>query len=217
MPHAAEQGTRQDTGENCVTQRLGIFGGSFDPVHVGHLLIASDICARLELDAVYFVLAPRPPHKQQLVAPDADRIAMLERAIAPDVRFRLDLREFGRSGPSFTAQTLESFAGEAPAAELYFLMGEDSLADFPTWHQPERILALAHLAVACRPGTNVDPAAITRQLPEATGRVHMVETPELEISSSLIRSRRQHGEMIRYLVTAEVEQYILEQRLYATL
>jgi nicotinate-nucleotide adenylyltransferase len=197
-----------------VTRRLGVFGGSFDPVHIGHLLIASDICAQLELDAVHFVLAPRPPHKQRLMGSDNDRIEMLRRAIEPDDRFVLDLREFERSGPSYSVQTLQAFAHDEPEADLFFIMGEDSLADFPTWHLPGRILELARLAVACRPGTEVDLAAITRSLPEAAGRVQMVETPELDISSSLIRARRQRGELIRYLVPAEVERYIVEQQLY---
>jgi nicotinate-nucleotide adenylyltransferase len=197
-----------------VTRRLGIFGGSFDPVHVGHLLIASDICHRLKLDAVHFVLAPRPPHTLQLMASDLDRIEMLRRAIAHDERFVLDLREFERPGLSYSVQTLESFTEEDPEAELYFLMGEDSLADFPTWRQPERILELANLAVACRPGTDVDPDQIGQLFPHACGRVHIVETPELEISSSLIRARRQRGDIVRYLVPACVEQYIQERRLY---
>lgn len=198
-----------------MTKRLGVFGGSFDPVHIGHLLIASDICEHLRLDAVHFVLAPRPPHKQQLMAADAHRIAMLRMAISRDDRFVLDLREFDRTGPSFTVQTLESFISEEPYTQLFFIMGEDSLADFPTWHQPERILQLAHLAVACRPGTEVDLASISLRLPTANGRIDMVETPELEISSSLIRERRRNGTMIRYLVPAGVEKYILDNDLYA--
>lgn len=198
-----------------MTKRLGIFGGSFDPIHIGHLLIASDICEHLCLDAVHFVLAPRPPHKQQLMAADTHRIAMLRMAIESDDRFVLDLREFDRTGPSFTVQTLESFVSEDPNATLFFIMGEDSLAEFPTWYQPERILQLAHLAVACRPGTDVDLASIGRKLPAATGRIDMVETPELEISSSLIRERRRKGIMIRYLVPAEVEHYITDRQLYA--
>jgi len=197
-----------------MTRRLGVFGGSFDPIHVGHLLIASDLCDQLALDAVHFVLAPRPPHKERLMAPDADRIAMLTLAIAQDERFVLDLREFERPGLSFTIQTLASFKEECPASDLFFLMGEDSLADFPDWKQPADILELAQLAVACRPGTDADPVEIIRRFPTAAGRVHMVETPELAISSSLIRARRQTGQMIRYLVPAEVERYIGEHRLY---
>jgi len=197
-----------------VTRRIGVFGGSFDPIHIGHLLIASDICDQLALDAVHFVLAPRPPHKLRLMAADEDRIAMLRLAIEPDPRFILDLREFERPGLSYSVQTLASFAAECPEAERYFLMGEDSLADFPTWYEPERILDLAHLAVACRPGRDADPGEIIRRLPIGRDRIHMVETPELAISSSLIRERRRRGELIRYLVPASVEQYIVEQGLY---
>ncbi len=197
-----------------MTRRLGVFGGSFDPVHIGHLLIASDICDRLKLDAVHFVLAPRPPHKLRLMAPDEDRIAMLCLATAPDERFVVDLREFERPGLSYSVQTLETFAEECPETELYFLMGEDSLAEFPTWREPERILALAHLAVACRPGSVADPDEIIRLFSIGEGRIHMVETPELAISSSLIRDRRQRDELIRYLVPADVEQFISERALY---
>ena len=197
-----------------MTRRIGVFGGSFDPVHIGHLVIASDICDRLRLDAVHFVLAPRPPHKLRLMASDEDRIAMLRLAVGPDPRFVVDLREFERPGLSYSVQTLASFAAECPETERYFLMGEDSLVDFPTWYEPERILELAHLAVACRPGRAADPREIIRLFPIGNGRIHMVETPELAISSSLIRQRRQQGELIRYLVPASVEQYIVEHGLY---
>lgn len=197
-----------------MTRRLGVFGGSFDPIHLGHLLIASDICDRLQLDAVHFVLAPRPPHKLRLMAPDEDRIAMLRLATAPDERFVIDLREFERPGLSYSVQTLETFAAECPDAELYFLMGEDSLAEFPTWREPKRILAIAHLAVACRPGSVADPDEVIQRFPIGNGRIHRVETPELAISSSLIRGRRQRGELIRYLVPADVERYIAERALY---
>jgi nicotinate-nucleotide adenylyltransferase len=150
------------------------------------------------------------------MASDEHRIEMLRRAISPDDRFVLDLREFERPGLSYSVQTLESFAGDDPNAELFFLMGEDSLADFPTWRQPERILQLARLAVACRPGTDVEPGQIEGLFPHSGGRVVMVETPELEISSSLIRARRRRGDIIRYLVSDGVDRYIHEHRLYET-
>lgn len=197
-----------------MTSRIGIFGGSFDPVHIGHLIVASDICDRLALDVVHFVLAPRPPHKSRLSAPDDARIEMLRLAITGDERFSLDLREFDRRGPSFSVDTIESFAAELPGAELFFLMGEDSLADLHTWKRPDRILELAHLAVAARPGALVDPARLTEPGSLATARIAMVETPEIGISSTLIRDRRSRGESIRYLVPAPVERFIVDQALY---
>ena len=197
-----------------VTPRIGIFGGSFDPIHLGHLVIASDICDRLQLDAVHFVLAPRPPHKQLLWASDEDRRAMLEHAIAADDRFVPDFREFGRTGPSWSVDTVASFADEFPGAVLFFIMGSDSLADFHSWRQPERILGLAQLAVAARPGVELSTSHLQRFTASDRDRIARVDTPEIAISSTMIRDRIRDHASIRYLVPEAVEAYIVAQHPY---
>lgn len=199
-----------------MTNRIGIFGGSFDPVHIGHLIIASDLCDRLELDRVHFVLAPRPPHKTTLWASDDDRRAMLERAVADDPRFTPDYREFGRSGPSWSVETVASFAEEFPNAERFFIMGQDSLADFHTWREPHRFLSLARLAVAARPGASIAGDLIERFTPDERARIHPFETPMMEISSTMIRERLAAGFSIRYLVPPAVEAFIVAGKPYPT-
>jgi nicotinate-nucleotide adenylyltransferase len=199
-----------------MTRRIGIFGGSFDPVHLGHLVIASDIHDRLHLDAVHFVLAPRPPHKHLLWAADEDRIAMLEAAIENDPRFILDTREFSRSGPSWSVETVASFAAEFPGAHLFFIMGEDSLADFHTWREPDRLLQLAELAVAARPGFDVHPERLSTFNEQERSRIHPIESPQIEISSTMIRARILSGASIRYLVPDAVATYIARSQPYGS-
>jgi len=195
-------------------RRIGIFGGSFDPVHIGHLIIASDVFDRLDLAAVHFVLAPRPPHKVGLWASDGDRASMLELAISPDPRFVLDLREFDRQGPSWSVDTVESFSAQFPGVELYFVMGEDSLAEFHTWRSPERILSLAHLAVASRPGAHVSSLDLSQFSDTERDRIHLIESPEVDISSTSIRDRIWSGRSVRYLVPEAVAEYITRQTPY---
>lgn len=197
-----------------MTNRIGIFGGSFDPVHIGHLIIASDVFDRLDLAAVHFVLAPRPPHKVSLWASDRDRASMLEHAIEPDPRFVLDLREFDRTGPSWSIDTVESFSAQFPGVELYFIMGEDSLTEFHTWKSPDRILSLAHLAVASRPGVHVSSLDLGHFSDAERERIHLIESPEVDISSTLIRDRVWSGRSVRYLVPEAVAEYITQQSPY---
>jgi nicotinate-nucleotide adenylyltransferase len=199
-----------------MTERIGVFGGTFDPIHVGHLLLASELHFALQLDRVLFVPAARPPHKRdQELSPDADRLAMVRATVAEDIRFELSLIELDRDGPSYTADTIELLQQVHPRASLFFLMGEDSLRDLPTWRNPDRILAVAELGVAARPGVDVDLSDLFGILPSATGRVHLVPTPEISISSSDIRRRVEERRPIRYHVTPEVEAYIRANGLYA--
>jgi nicotinate-nucleotide adenylyltransferase len=196
-------------------QRLGIFGGTFNPIHHGHLLLASELAFALRLSRVLFVPARRPPHKpDQEIAPDADRGEMVRLAIAADPRFALDLIEMDREGRSYTADTLEGLAAARPEAQLVFLMGEDSLRDLATWHDPERIVRHAILGVAARPRVDIDLAEVERVLPFTAGRVLLVTTPEVDISSSDIRRRVAEGRPIAYHVPPAVERYILDRGLY---
>ena len=195
--------------------RIGVFGGTFDPVHIGHLIIATELRHALRLDRLLFVPTGQPPHKaDQAVTADADRLAMLELAIAGDPAFEISTLDLDRAGPSYTADLLRLLGAQLPDARLMFLMGEDSLRDLPSWHQPDAILALAELGIATRPDIDLDLAAIYERLPSARGRVQIVPTTLIDISSSDLRRRVRDGRPIRYLVPTAVEAYIMSNNLY---
>jgi nicotinate-nucleotide adenylyltransferase len=196
-------------------RRIGVLGGTFDPVHSAHLYVANALRAALDLERVVWVPAGRPPHKTgQIVSSDRDRLAMLEVALAGSAVDQIDTIDIERSGPSYTADTLEILARRFAPARLVFLMGEDSLRDLPTWHDPERLLRAAELAVAARPGADADLESVARQVPTVLGRVHLVPTEEIAISSSGIRRRVRENQSIHGLVPAAVEAYIQDHGLY---
>jgi nicotinate-nucleotide adenylyltransferase len=196
-------------------RRIGVLGGTFDPVHSAHLYVANALRAALDLERVVWVPAGRPPHKTgQIVSSDRDRLAMLEVALAGSAVDQIDTIDIERSGPSYTADTLEILARRFAPARLVFLMGEDSLRDLPTWHDPERLLRAAELAVAARPGADADLESVARQVPTVLGRVYLVPTEEIAISSSGIRRRVRENQSIHGLVPAAVEAYIQDHGLY---
>jgi nicotinate-nucleotide adenylyltransferase len=196
--------------------RVGVLGGTFDPVHCGHLAIAEEARAQLHLEWVAFVPAGRPPHKLGRAITSAHhRLAMLERALASNPYFRISYVDVDRSGPSYTTDTLALLRQEwGPAVDLYFIIGADSLLEMYKWYHPERIIQLAHLAVAQRPSLAVDLSELERSLPGLGRRVRMVQTPLLEISGTDLRRRVQEGRPIKYYVPEEVEAYIFQQGLY---
>jgi nicotinate-nucleotide adenylyltransferase len=203
--------------------RVGILGGTFDPIHYGHLAIAEEVREALQLDRILFVPAARPPHKlDEEVAPATDRAAMVALAIAGNSAFSMSRIELERDGPSYTADTLGELADEAArqrvARSLYFIISAEALASLGTWHEPARILELARLAVVPRPGSPLPGgAALAAMLPGGSGsvaRVECVETVPLANSSSDVRARAAAGRSIRYLVPPAVESYIHEHRLY---
>ena len=182
--------------------RLGVFGGTFDPPHLGHLIVAQDACAALALDGVLFVLAASPPHKQgRAHTPARLRLEMLEAATADDPRFRPCDIELRRDGPSYTVDTLRQLAAEEPAAELFLLIGADQAREFATWRSPDDITRLATVVALSREGEaappDVTPASM-RWLP----------VTRIDISATDIRRRVAVGEPIRYLVPAAVEAII---------
>jgi nicotinate-nucleotide adenylyltransferase len=196
-------------------RRIGIIGGTFDPVHNGHLYIANALRAALDLERVVWVPAGRPPHKTgQIVSSDRDRLAMLELALAGSETDQISTIDIERSGPSYTADTLEILAERFTPAQLFFLMGEDSLRDLPMWHDPERLLQAAELAVAARPGVDADLESVVRRVPTVQGRVHLIPTKDVAISSSDIRRWVGEHQSIQGLVPAAVEAYIWDHRLY---
>lgn len=191
-------------------KRLGLFGGTFDPPHVGHLVLAECARERLRLDRVVFIPAGQPPHKSRSrLSSPAARVAMTRLAIRGHRAFTVSTLEVEGDGPSFTIETLRAFARRSPKSRLFLLIGADSLDDFRNWHEPEEILELATLAVAGRPGAG-------RAAPWAQRRRDEVwlENPELEVSSSLLRARARAGRSLRYLVPDAVAAYIARHRLY---
>ena len=197
--------------------RLGIFGGTFDPVHYGHLLVAEQCLEQCRLDQVWFVPAGIPPHKlERTIAPGKARAEMLELAIAGHDRFRVDRRELERTDPCYTVETLAALSAEDPSREPYFILGADSLADFPTWREPRRILELAQLAVANRGGAALPDLGPLRPVLGAAleSRLQFVTIPGIDISSSDIRRRVYDGKSIRYMTPRAVECYIEAHGLY---
>ena len=197
--------------------RLGILGGTFDPPHIAHLVIADQAREQLDLEGVLFVPAGQPPHKlDRAMSSVEQRVAMTHLAVAGDKRFRLSRVDVDRPGPHYTSDMLALLQAKHPAAELYLLIGSDSLRDFMMWHDPACVIAQARLAVMRRPGAEPDLSGLKVALPGITARIHWVDAPWLDVSSTDIQRRVRAGLSIRYLVTGAVEQYILEQGLYCS-
>lgn len=199
--------------------RIGIYGGSFDPIHLGHLLVAETVRDTLGLDQVRFVPAAQSPLKQDKPPTAAkNRIEMVQLAVGGNPQFVVDGREIGRGGVSYTVDTLTEIASENPAAQLYFIMGADSLVDFSKWHEPKRICELATLIVVSR-GGHGDPdwkhlAPYVDESQMSAIQSSAVKMAQIEISSRDIRSRVSRGHSIRYQVPAGVAAYITEQQMY---
>ncbi|MDP9354869.1 MAG: nicotinate-nucleotide adenylyltransferase [Chloroflexota bacterium] len=199
-------------------QRIGALGGTFDPIHIGHLIAAAELQHVLGLDRVLFLPAGDPPHKtEQRIAPAVHRLAMLRLAVADHQAFEASTLDLSGSGPSYTVDLLARLHEAIGPMSLVFLMGEDSLCDLPTWHQPGRIAALAEIGVARRPGVAVDMAALMAAVPEAAERVHLVSIPEIGVSSRDIRRRIAAGAPIAFQVPRAVETYIEREGLYRSL
>ena len=188
--------------------RLGVFGGAFDPVHTGHLVLASECRQQLALDAVWLVPSGSPPHKDPGGLADAGtRVEMLELATAGDPELVVSRIEIDRDGVSYTVDTLETIAASDPGCELFLLLGADSVADLANWYQPERICELARVVAVNRGGTTSKTAV--------TGcRVEEVTMPAIDVSSRDIRHRIRQGRSIRHLVPRAVEAYLDEHALY---
>jgi nicotinate-nucleotide adenylyltransferase len=202
--------------------RIGVFGGSFDPVHFGHLLLAECCREQHSLDAVRFVPAAVPPHKQQQeLSPAVNRIEMLELAIAGQSAFSVSRYETDRDGVSYTVDTLAQFREEDPLSELFLLLGADMFCDLPQWRQPQRICELA-LPIAVRRwgGPELDFSLFSAIAPIERiedMRRHEVMMPEIGLSSSDIRRRAAAGQGIRYRTPRAVEKYIETHGLYRNL
>lgn len=196
--------------------RLGIYGGTFDPVHYGHLLLAEQCREQLRLDAVWFMPAAVPPHKQDAgISSGRDRLAMLELATAGHPALQVSDRELRRGGTSYTVETLAELRAEDPQRELYLLIGGDSLAELPTWRQPQRILELAIVAAVNRGRAAPDLAAVQGALgATAAERIVLVSMPAIDLSATDMRRRAADGRSLRYMTPRAVEEYIRDAGLY---
>jgi nicotinate-nucleotide adenylyltransferase len=195
--------------------RLGLFGGTFDPIHLGHLILAEQCREACRLDRVWFVVAGAPPHKPGDRTTVAHRLEMARIAVAGHPAFEVSEIEANRPGPHYSVETLEAVHAERPGDDLFFLIGADSLADLPHWREPSRIARLATVVVVNRPGieTTSLEASVPDFGPEARPLV-AVTIPPIGIASSDLRQSRAEGRSIRYQVPRGVEAYIEAQGLY---
>lgn len=198
--------------------RTALFGGSFNPVHDGHLLLADEVREQLALDRVVFMPAGVPPHKPAAeVAPAADRFAMVKLAIADNPAFEVSDLELRRAGPSYTVDTLEALG--VPASELFLVIGSETFLDLLSWREPRRVAALCRLAVVPRTGSAFDPDGeaarkVVREIGLERDDVRVVHATSLPLSASELRARAAAGRSLRYRVPPAVATYIAEHRLY---
>lgn len=196
--------------------RIGILGGTFNPPHLGHLVMAQEAHAQLDLDRVVLMPVHTPPHKELQHDPGpAARAELCALAVAGDRRFVVSTREIDRPGPSFTVDTLRAIATEQPDDELVFIVGGDQAHSLPTWREPAEILSLATLAVAEREGVGrQDIVARTSSLDSTADRLRFFDMPRLDLSSSDIRRRVGAGRPVRYLLPDAVAEYVDAHGLY---
>lgn len=194
--------------------RLAVFGGTFDPIHHGHLRMAEEARDRLGFDRVLFVPNNVSPFKtRHAVTTGTVRAEMLEAAVADNPAFAVSRFEIEREGPSYTVETLRYLSAAHPNTELYFLTGTDAVRDLPKWHQPEEVLRLARFAVMTRPGVNA--RDVLNALPDPwERRITFIEMPGLDISATDLRARVATGRSIRYLLPPSVEAIISVRGLY---
>ena len=197
--------------------RVGVMGGTFDPIHVGHLIAAEETRCELKLDRVLFLPTGQPPHKDETdVTSTLHRVRMVELAIASNPFFEISLVDAERAGKSYTVDTLQLLKDRwGPEASLFFIIGMDSLAELMTWRDPAGIIRESRLAVVNRPPyLPVDLQLMEGRLPGVSKRVDLVRMPGIDVSSTVLRERVRLGLSIRYQVTEPVERYILEKGLY---
>jgi nicotinate-nucleotide adenylyltransferase len=204
-----------------VAGALGILGGTFDPIHVGHLAIAEEARDALGLEGVLFIPNRAPVHKPaRPVSPAEDRAAMVALAISDNPAFALSRLEIERSGPSYSVDTLQALAAEIRATggepDLTFILSAEAYAELASWHRPERLLELCRMAVVPRPGARpVDVPAMARLVPGADRRTVVLDGPLIGVSGTEIRARVAAGRSVRYLVPDAVIAYIGDHGLYA--
>ena len=197
-------------------KRLGIFGGTLDPPHVGHLILAAEARDQLALDCTVWVLTPDPPHKRGKDISSLDhRLAMVELAIGEDEAFTLSHVDINRPGPHYTVDTVNLLRGEYPDCELIYLMGGDSLHDLPNWYEVVKLLdALDGIGVMRRPGDDIDLSKLLQALPQLEEKLNFVTAPLLEISADQIRRRASQNRSFRYYLLPRIYEYICTHQIY---
>ncbi len=197
-------------------RKLGVFGGTFDPIHLGHLIIAEEAAERLGLEKVFFVPAKDPWRKPRHDVADAgERLEMVRLAVEGNARFSVSKVDMEREGPSYSVDTLEDLRrSEGASAEFHFILGYDALADLPNWREPGRLADIARLVAVVRPGYRVDWRALETVVTSAKERISLLEIPEVGISSTELRRRVAEGRSIRYWAPESVDAYIRSQGLY---
>ena len=209
----------EDIGKGELTmgkKRVGIFGGTFDPIHMGHLIVAETIMDEFHLDKVVFIPAAVPPHKlDKQISPAKHRYMMTMLATCSNPRFQVSDMEMHRQGPSYSRDTLAQLLEEhGRDTEFYFIVGADSVEYLHTWNRIDELLTMCHFIGASRPGCMPDMEKIAQRFGPLVEKIHCLETPELEISSTEIRHRVGQKRTIRYIVPETVEQYIYKEKLY---
>ena len=194
---------------------IGVLGGTFDPIHMGHLVVAEEARIKLGLSEVLFVPAGQPWLKQDhSITPAAHRVEMVRRAISDNPYFKLSTLEVDRPGPSYTVDTLTLLQDQLGSeASFFFILGRDTLAELPLWKEPRKVVQLCRLVVPPRLGSR-DLRHLEEAIPGLLERVIQLDMPVIGISSSEIRQRIARGLSVRYLVPTEIEQYIAEQKIY---
>lgn len=195
---------------------LGLFGGTFDPPHIGHLILSAEADAQLGLEHLYWVLTPDPPHKKgQPITALEHRLAMVKCAIANNPRFELSSVEIDRPGPQYALDTVKIIARLNPSADLVYIMGGDLLHDLPSWHDPgDFVAALKLIGVLHRPGDAIDLPGLDKKLPGLSAKVRYIKAPLLDIAAHEIRQRVVDGRPFRYFLPPAVYDYIQENKLY---
>ncbi|QJW46442.1 nicotinate-nucleotide adenylyltransferase [bacterium BFN5] len=200
-----------------IKRKIGIMGGTFDPIHIGHLVTAEAVRIEYSLDKVIFIPAANPPHKQELqVTPAMHRYIMTVMATYSNPYFYVSDIELERPGLSYTFDTVSALIDQFGAkTDFYFITGADAIQDLPTWENVDELLNLCHFIAATRPGCISTLDNVIRHFgPKGRKRIHRLATPELEISSTDIRERVKNGRSIKYIVPESVESYILKESLY---
>ena len=196
--------------------RVGVFGGTFDPPHLGHLILAAEASSQMKLDKLLWVLTPDPPHKRdQHLTPIEIRFELVKLSLMDDPTFEMCRVDLDRPGPHYTLDTVKLIKQEYPGADVFYLIGGDSLHDYPNWHKASELLdELNGLGVMRRPGDQVDISLLESKISGISQKIHFIEAPLLEIASHQIRRRIRQGRPFRYYVLPVVYRKILEAGYY---
>jgi len=196
--------------------RIGYFGGTFDPPHLGHIILASEAKYLLDLDRIMWIVTPDPPHKKdRIITPLKFRLEMLQLVVAKYEMFEISEVDIQRDPPHYAADTVEILKSNNPTADLVYIIGEDSLLDLPEWHDPKRFLdAIDQLAVAPRPEISIDMDQLEREMPGVSKKTSYIPNVMLEVSSSVIRERVRWNAPFEHYLLDSVAEYLKKNKLY---